>query len=451
MFSIKKIIKKIVERILFSRAGIPITLLFYIYKTSGLSRQKSYKNQYNVLALNPDRFRGDLEILNNTKNFKIITLPFNLQAWMINSFYIYPKSILEFYNPSENSDIYTSRIKCRNYLKLFLKYYYKILKIDCVLGAAVHYKHDYDWGAVSHELGVPYIVLHRENLLQLTVGGYKYVYQLSKLIGEFQGTAIVVHNKRAADCFVDSKFADAHQVYSLGCLRMDSYLKRVKNSVATRKDSRRKCTFFSFSPGNLLLFPEMANGGFKQWPAEKSLGMYDFFDNSIIAIGQLAIENPEIDFVIKPKWGGDWVDKVKQSLSTGGVLTEELDNLFILSDADAHDLIIESTVVCGFASTILLEAAVAKKPVVMPLFDEAKKLEFRDYILLKDYKEEFNISYSVEDFKQTILRKLKLPNIKESGFNKSKSLFNKYVSHINESATEKYENLIISRINESKK
>ena len=52
----------------------------------------------------------------------------------------------------------------RNFLEDFLFKYYCFLKINSVIGAAIHYRQDIDWGEVSSRIGVPYIVLHKENL-----------------------------------------------------------------------------------------------------------------------------------------------------------------------------------------------------------------------------------------------------------------------------------------------
>jgi hypothetical protein len=54
--------------------------------------------------------------------------------------------------------------KLRTFLKIYLTALYKKLGVDGVIGAGINYKQDYDWGFVSDEIGVPYIVLQRENI-----------------------------------------------------------------------------------------------------------------------------------------------------------------------------------------------------------------------------------------------------------------------------------------------
>lgn len=451
--NIKRGFRKILERILYNRKFVLFTLVFFFFKTKkfGNQNKKNSIKKHKILALNPDRFRGDLNVLDNIDDFCIVTIPFNLHAWMINSFYSYPERLSDFYQPKVNSSIYLSRVKCRAYLKLFLSWYYKLLQIDCVLGAAVHYKQDFDWGAVTNQLNIPFIVLHRENLMQCIPGPYEFAVKFYKMLGFFEGTKIIVHNNEAVRCFVESGYADNDQVLALGCLRMDSYLNQILKSRLKSSSRRKKVSFFSFSAGTNLFFPWMLNGGFKQWPDDKSLAMYSFFDNSIIAIGQLAQENPEIDFVIKPKWAGDWIDRIEKALDKGDINYSQQSNLSILPSVNPHELILESDVVCGFGSTVLLEAGVAKKSVVMPLFDEAQKPEFSDYILFGDYLEMFKVAYSSDEFKALILDELGSPSITDDQIKQREKLFNQWVSGMDGMVTKRYTELIKSEIRESKK
>jgi hypothetical protein len=452
--NIKRGFRKILERILFNRKFVLFTLVLFYFKTKKLANQnkKNSNKKYKILALNPDRFRGDLNILNDVDDFCIVTLPFNLHAWMINTFYNFPERLNDFYQPRVDSNIYLSRIECRAFLRLFLFWYYKFVQIDCVLGAAVHFKHDFDWGAVTNQLNIPFIVLHRENLIQCIPGPYKFACQLYKMIGSFEGAKIVVHNNESARCFVEAGYANKDQVLALGCMRMDLYLNQILKSKLKSCNNRKKVSFFSFSAGTNLYFPWMVSGGFQHWPDDKSVAMYSFFDNSILAIGQLALENPEIDFIIKPKIGHpSWDARIEKALHKGEINYHQLSNLSILPFVNPHELILESDVVCGFGSTVLLEAGIAKKPVVMPLFDEAQKPEFSDYILFGDYLEMFKVAYSSDEFKTLILDELESPSITDDQIKQREKLFNQWVSGIDGMATKRYTELIKSEIRESKK
>ena len=51
---------------------------------------------------------------------------------------------------------------------------------------------------------------------------------------------------------------------------------------------------------------------------------------------------------------------------------------------NAQKLILESDVVTGFCSTALLEAAIAGKAIVYPLFDEASNERYSDFLCFSE-------------------------------------------------------------------
>ena len=120
--------------------------------------------------------------------------------------------------------------------------------------------------------------------------------------------------------------------------------------AAQRK--RPLVTYFSFALGLGL-----DDRGVDPFPKDPRLGWYDLFCGSHLAFAQLALRRPDVDFVIKTKWLGQWTKLIEQVLQDGDVELDKLHNLNIQSSGDAHSLIFESLVVCSFASTTILEAS----------------------------------------------------------------------------------------------
>lgn len=135
-----------------------VLILTYYLKTTGISKIKGKK--FRLLALNYTRFNEDLKILEKTAEFKSCKLPFHRQSRFLNHFYSEEKrSKIGFKQINkEKQKIF------RNFLESFLFKYYRFLKINCVIGAAIHYRQDIDLGEVSSRIGVPYVVLHKKNL-----------------------------------------------------------------------------------------------------------------------------------------------------------------------------------------------------------------------------------------------------------------------------------------------
>src|SRR3546814_19491811 len=63
-------------------------------------------------------------------------------------------------------------------------------------------------------------------------------------------------------------------------------------------------------------------------------------------------------------------------------------NLRIDSTPSAQDLIFQADAVAAFNSTTMLEASVAGKPVIVPLFEEAATADYQDWIQLRNRSEE---------------------------------------------------------------
>ena len=146
-----------------------------------------------ILALNPQRFLGDLEVLVESKEFRILKVPFDWQCKILalywNDKVVFPK----YYDPEGDVTIIKIQTKLRRFLNSFLSELYKSLKIDCVISAAVNYRHDYDWGLVSSEIDVPYIVLQKENAVAAT-NLHACRSENMKNRKKFRGDHVVVHN-----------------------------------------------------------------------------------------------------------------------------------------------------------------------------------------------------------------------------------------------------------------
>ena len=79
-------------------------------------------------------------------------------------------------------------------------------RIEAVVGAAVHYQSDWDIGTIAQELGVPYVVLHRENSFVAAPATKQQVMDRMRHAHPFTGSMIIMHNERARDCFIETGY-----------------------------------------------------------------------------------------------------------------------------------------------------------------------------------------------------------------------------------------------------
>ena len=400
-----------------------------------------------ILALTPHRFRGDLNVLSDSRQFRVLELPYEWQSRLLMLFW--PSNISEifrseqYYKPSGNDEVIRFQNNLREFLKLFLLSLYSNLKVDCVISAGVYYKHDYDWGLVSEEIGVPYIVFHREAIFM--PGALEATEYMYRALGKFVGTHIIVHNEDMKAVFIKTAFAGPDEISVHGCLRMDNLIRKIqlsnlKNCSTVRSNNKKVVTLISFTYGSDLVGNRI-NGkpSLKHFSKERSEAFVKLFEHVHASIAQLAIQNKDVEFVIKPKWGGEWVEEIEYVLRKNNMDISKIKNLHIMIDIDAHDLILRSDIICSFSSTLMLESAIAGKPVIVPHFDEALKKEYTDVIKFKDSYHLFNVAYSIKEFERLIVECLRNPiKISESQMNGRYALFEKYVSRMSGNALDKY-------------
>ena len=444
-------IKSLIKATVISGFTWPIVYLStkFIADVSPISNDKNYK-KITLLAINPVRFRGDLEILANSNNFRVLKVPLDWQCKILNLYW--PKKIdfQKYYKPDPIKDQSIIRLqsKLRTFLKIYLTALYKKLGVDGVIGAGLNYKQDYDWGFVSEEIGVPYIVLVRENIANSAEWRNDKLMQYERM-KEFKGSYIIVHNRSMMDLVIQSGHITPDKISSLGCLRMDKYVKKVKvhNDDSNNKPftGRKKTTLFSFAHGTGL----GGLGVIKHYWSEKH-GFVKLFEHVHVSFAKLAMENKEVDFIIKPKWGGRWVTMIDNVLRDNHIKVNNIDNLCIIPDANVHDLIFESDVICAFQSTTMLEAAIhADKKVIIPFFDEAKYIEYEGYIQSKDDYYLFDLANSVREFEEHIIEGLRMPKrLDDYLLQKRYRLFEKYVSSMEGNSLDKYTKVIKKVIKE---
>lgn len=384
---------------------------------------------YTLLALNPNRFRGDLDCLAGTGQFNILIFPFQWQCRILSLYWYRLGEFTQYFAPPENSRTAAVRKATQRFLAKFLPLLFQYLGVDAVISAALHYKQDTDYGEVANDLGYPYIVFHRENFIT-NKGHMQRFLQFYGSFNKFKGSLIATHNEVAREAFIRT-VAEPDQVKALGCLRMDEYLERVRKPRPPRTGKKRVALFSFVHVVGLFGF----GNSFSQ---DRSNGFIELFDHVHGGIARLAAEMHDTEFVIKPKWAGTWLDHITAAVERAGLRADDLPNLRITADVNAQDLILESDVVVAFGSTTAMEAAIAGLPVIFPLFDEALDPRYEDYIQLLHDRDAFDVANSCEHFAELIRQRLDNPVIDEETMALRKRLFIKYISPVDYSAVSAY-------------
>ncbi|WP_120495693.1 hypothetical protein [Kiloniella sp. EL199] len=366
---------------------------FYSLILSSITKGGS-RDKINLLALNPNRFRGELEILVSSKKFSITRMSFKWQCFLYAHFYDILKNE---YNPltSQIEDHKTKRNKhkYKKIVRILLLKLQKKYQIRAVIAAAIHYRQDYEFLAIAKKIGIPAIIMQREsNVSSLYMQNF-FVERLRKY-NQFHGTHILFHNHIQRDLFVQTGYISHSQGYVTGIPRMDDYVHTHRNNSY---DIRSKViTLFSFGPMTGILESSPPH-----WPKNPKDYLYNFCKETHKAIYELAAENPDWTFIIKPKWGGRWTENIRKIVNVKQQNTPK--NLLIDAEHNVHDLITKSRIVAGFNSTTLLEAGLLCPTVIIPIFAEAKDPKWEKCISFKDESSTYQIAASKLEFKQQIL------------------------------------------------
>jgi hypothetical protein len=119
------------------------------------------------------------------------------------------------------------------------------------------------------------------------------------------------------------------------------------------------------------------------------------------AIAAFARSRPDVQVVVKTKAQKMQAEETAELLKGSGELPP---NIKMVRGGDPFELITESSVVVGFNTTGLIEAAAAGKPIVVPWFGEVYNEAMRDIVL--DLGDAVDYAHSPEELTEKIRTRL---------------------------------------------
>ena len=210
----------------------------------------------------------------------------------------------------------------------------------------------------------------------------------------FSGEKILVHNNAVAQILIESEYCRPDQIAVTGAIRMASFIEKCKTGMSRKptKANNGCITLFSFTPGISL------NGlAIPPWPNNPYHGWVRLFEAVHSCFAEAAMKNTDRNFIIKTKYGGRWHNRIHNACLARDIDTDRLNNLKIVDDVNAHELILKSYLVVGFASTTLLESGLAGKNIIVPDFEETVDPYYRRHIKLLDFYPLVSVAKSRDD------------------------------------------------------
>jgi hypothetical protein len=151
---------------------------------------------------------------------------------------------------------------------------------------------------------------------------------------KFEGMHIIVQSVLDKEVYIDSGHISPERISSLGCPRMDDFVKKSKEKRLDAKKRRKKVIFLPFT--------------YKETSAFESTHLRSYVKELQLFFLRFAIKFPEIDVVIKPKLKGLklWEKEVMfKVIGDARIENNKLLDLIIREDIDIHSLFLESDIV----------------------------------------------------------------------------------------------------------
>lgn len=424
-----------------SKFKLNFLIVYFIKKKIIKENNASSKRKYNLLMLSFEKFRGDLTVLGKRNDLQIYKISNLWLSRLYQVFYgvyikrtqITPKKL---FNNESCLILNKKQKKYHDFLKILLNELKISFQFDCIISADIKYISDIDFGLVSEKIGLPYIVFHRENLFACK-SIYNLVLKRWSKWREFKGSKIIVHNNVTKKLFLESGLVSKKNEKKIevgGCLRMD-YLIRKSKEIKRKKEN--SVVFFAFGKQSYN----------SNWPNA-------IFNAAHEEIVKFAKNNPTIKVYIKPKSrmfmkNNTWKDAFFESTKKISNDLNEIKNLIISPNLDSTKLILDSNFVIAFNSTVILEAAIIGKPVIIPYFQSLRNKEHRNSIYFFNFLDCFDTPKNSEEFYKNMTFRLKNSQIKRHITNKRKKLYDKYLHSHTDNISNNYFKIIKSVVNEA--
>jgi len=208
-------------------------------KDSFFFAKKSKKKT--ILALDSKRYRGDLNVLQSTGEFRILHISQGWYGSIIQAFYHKKNySIVDIISAKKGSNAYHKHVQSLEFVEKVVKYLLLMVEVDCVTTVNYRYMDDYDWTLSFVKNKVPYVLLYREGMLPKNGRGYFDTIDRTKKFGKFHGQLIIVVNNIMKEAFIESGYCYESQIVVGGALRMDNLINRINNKSLSSQSKRKK-------------------------------------------------------------------------------------------------------------------------------------------------------------------------------------------------------------------
>ena len=256
----------------------------------------------------------------------------------------------------------------REFLRKTLHHLLTLSRIDVIISGNFAYFAERELHGASEEVGVPFVILHKENLKSAARLSY-YEDHYRRRRGPFSGRRIIVYNSFERDVQIAAGVASPDRISICGMPRLDRAHAWRRSEAQKPLPRKPLVLFFTFGAktGLPVLRRKFGDGGtIEPLPAFDNLSWQKTAQLTADAIVRFARENQHVNVIVKSKRAAGHLTSF-QEIAEGEVPA----NMRFVEGGDPLELLKDAWVAIGMNSTALLEALAMGKIVLSPGFAEA--------------------------------------------------------------------------------
>ena len=388
-----------------------------------------------ILALYHPGFRGDLEALADSGQAEVYLFPAHWQTRLVLAFYGPGYRNQDVMNPAPGSRFEAAKRELSNFYTRIAEDYFEHRPIDCAISFHIRIPGDIDFGLVIKARGIPYCTIYREGLVASSTRVVQHMRRFFERLGRFQGDHFLVHNASSRDLCVTEGYSRTEQTWAMGCIRMDGFLRDIEAGMYANPTRS----------GVATLFPVAQHF---ETPADKDAFMREFYG----ALVGFFAENPGYRLIVKPKPKllANEQALMDRALSDTELDWRALDNVTFDARLDAHEALRQSDVILGLNSTALLEAGVAGKPVIAPLFEMLERPGTREAVRFTDAYAYFDAAHDGAELRELLAQRMAEPFVDAVAMVGRRTMFEKYVTALDGNSLQRYIDFFRGLVSERK-
>ena len=287
------------------------------------------------------------------------------------------------------------KIKKKNY-KLFIKNIFLNLdnfwKFNAVLGFNPFYYAENDLAEPIKDLGKKFLIIHKESVHTPAAHIMNFeVYRDQNK--KHLASKVAVYCEYEKKNLIDSNFLEPNQLEVVGCARSD-YCYELRKE----KPLENKIVYFMIVPDRDQRFEKS-----KKLTKDQIVNWFDLADLTKKYLLEYASKNPNTNIVFKGKWGVHTLDDLPKNIPKN--CSFELGN-------PGHKFLKDAKVVICFNSTILFEAIMANRGIVIPNFG-IDRLRLKNFILKSPNKFADTKEYFFEMIDKNLNKPYEIKNFSE--------------------------------------